>query len=580
MPAIQRGLQKDWIRTVTGQTDSRGRLLAAVGLSVVALAGATPADAQVAAEIERALSTPNTVIERFTPAPKRGSFNAVVRDERQLVPIEKARQIRFTLRSVTVEGAFILTPEQLAATWSDQLGDIVSLADLYDIADAMEAMFLDAGYYAQVVVPEQELSSGNIRIFIYESYIRDLTVRSDVPGMRERLAPYIDRITAMRPIRVKDLERQLLLMSDLAGITINGVVTRPKEANGGGSLDLEITFTRASGKITLDNLGDDSAGPLELSGQLTFNDVFGLFESTNMVGLTIPDQPKELLFFQIGQDIPVGTHGLHVGYTLTALTSEPNDPQPIDIDVGVTQLSLFGRYPLIRTIDRSLFAGVGFEARDNDVDIMGQPILRSRARWISASLDLEQALPRGVAKVGAAFNQGINGLGSDGGNDPLSGRPGVPQDYRFVSGTLDVSQALWERAALRLRGLGQYTADPLPAAAQMSLGGDPFGQAFDGSSLSGDSGVAGIVEINQGVDLKVDWIDSSALFVFADYGQLWNHDVAVDYTEADLGSAGFGVRGRVGDTLQGQLLLAIPWKVDDDIDDPGTRVFFKLAADF
>jgi len=565
---------------VTAQTDFRGWLLAVGCLSVVALAGATSADAQVAAEIERALSTPNTVIERFTPAPKRGTVDIVVQDQRQLIPLEEARRIRIPLRAVNIDGAFVLTPEQLAETWKGRLGSEVTLADIYGVADAMEAMYLDAGYYAQVVVPRQELEDGEIRLVIYQSYIRELTVRSDVPGMRERLAPYIDRITAMRPIRVKDLERQLLLMSDLAGLTIQGTARRPEDPSGGGSLDLEITFTRASGKITLDNLGDDSAGPLELSAQVTFNDVFGLFEATNMVGLTIPDQPKELLFFQIGQDIPVGTHGLHVGYTLTTLTSEPNDPQPIDIDVGVTQLSLFGRYPLIRTIDRSLFAGVGFEARDNDVDIMGQPILRSRARWISASLDLEQALPRGVAKVGAAFNQGINGLGSDGGNDPLSGRPGVPQDYRFVSGTLDVSQALWERAALRLRGLGQYTADPLPAAAQMNLGGDPFGQAFDGSSLSGDSGVAGIVEINQGVDLKVDWIDSSALFVFADYGQLWNHDVAVDYTEADLGSAGFGVRGRVGDTLQGQLLLAIPWKVDDDIDDPGTRVFFKLAADF
>ena len=156
----------------------------------------------------------------------------------------------------------------------------------------------------------------------------------------------------------------------------------------------------------------------------------------------------------------------------------------------------------------------------------------------------------------------------------------MPPDYRFVSGTLDVSQSLWRRASLRLRGIGQYAEDPLPAAAQMNLGGDPFGQAFDGSALSGDSGIAGMVEVNQGVDLKVDWLGRTALFAFADYGELWNRDVAVDYTHASLGSAGFGLRARMADRVQGQVMLAVPWQVDDEIDDPGTRVFFRLAAEF
>ncbi|MGX1306837.1 hemolysin activation/secretion protein [Amorphus suaedae] len=551
-----------------------GRAMAALGLLLLV---ASPAQAQLADELERALSTPSTVIERFTPPPKRGTVTIEVQDKRRLVPEAEARKILFTLRSVTVEGAVTVPPEALAAVWSDKLGTRISLADLYGVADAVEAAYRKAGYFAAAVVPEHDVSSGNVRIVVYESYLREITVRSNVPGLERRLAPYIDRLTSMRPIHIKTAERQLLLMSDLAGLAVNGLFKRPEGASGGGSLDLEITFTRASGRVALDNLGDDTAGPVELSGQVTFNDVFGMFESTSVVGMTIPDAPEELMFFQLSQDVPIGTRGVHAGYLLTRLTSKPDDV--VDIDIGVTQVSVFASYPVLRTIDRSLFAEVGFETRDTNLDIMGNPILRSSARWMSASLNAEQSLWRGVAKLGASFGQGVDGLGSNDRDDVLSGRPGVPADYRFVSGTLDVSQSLWQRASLRLRGAGQYAFDPLPQAAQLHLGGDPYGQAFDGAALSGDSGIAGTVEINQGVDLRVDWLGRTALFAFADYGKLWNRDVAIDYTEASLGSAGFGLRALVADHLRGQLMLAVPWEADA-VDDPGTRVFFRLAAEF
>lgn len=561
--------------------DGCGKLLRrATALLGLLLVVASPARAQLANELERALSTPNTVIERFTPPPKRGTVTIEVEDKRRLVPLEEARNIHFTLRSVTVEGAVTVPPEALAAIWRDRLGAAVSLADLYGVADAIEAAYLKAGYFAAAVVPDHDVSSGNVRIVVYESYIRELTVRSNVPGLERRLRPYIDRITSMRPIHVKTAERQLLLMSDLAGLEINGLFKRPEGASGGGSLDLEITFTRASGKVTLDNLGDDTAGPLEASAQATINDVFGLFEATSLVGMTVPDAPETLVFFQLSQDIPIGTRGVHAGYVVTRLTSRPDDPLPIDIDIGVTQVSLFATYPILRTIDRSVFAGLGFETRDTNLDIMGNPVLRSSARWMSASLDVEQALPRGIAKLGASFGQGVDGLGSNDREDVLSGRPGVPPNYQFLAATLDVSQSLWERASLRLRGVGQYAFDPLPQAAQVHLGGDPYGQAFDGASLSGDSGIAGTVEINQGVDLKLDWLGRTAVFAFADYGELWNRDVSVDYAHAALGSAGFGVRARVAERVQGQVMLAVPWQVDDEIDDPGTRVFFRVAAEF
>ena len=92
----------------------------------------------------------------------------------------------------------------------------------------------------------------------------------------------------MRPIRIKEAERILSLMSDLGGFEITGTFYRPEVPTGGGSLKLDIGFDRWSGMLGLDNLGTDEVGPLELSGTVAIHDMLGLFETTTLVAVTDP----------------------------------------------------------------------------------------------------------------------------------------------------------------------------------------------------------------------------------------------------------------------------------------------------
>ncbi|MGV0909637.1 ShlB/FhaC/HecB family hemolysin secretion/activation protein [Martelella sp. FOR1707] len=532
-------------------------------------AGTDTALAQTAERIEQTVAGQTTILERFTPPQRIGTVDIKVQDQRKRTPEKDAAAIRFTLNALTVEGAVTLPGTAFSDLWQGMTGKVITLADLYRIAAEIDARYLNAGYLAMTVVPVQDFSSGKITLRVYESYVETLEVNSAIPGIRERLAPYIDRIIAMRPIRIKEAERILLLMSDLGGLDIEGTLIRPETPQGGGTLRLDIGFDRASGGVGLDNLGTDEVGPLELSGNVTVNDMLGLFDTASLVGVTVPNTPQEMIFLQASQDIPIGFNGLSAGYDLSYITQKPGgdlkaDDIHIESVIGTARLD----YPFIRTIDQSLFGRLEVNLRNDRVDVMGARAAREQTRWAAMSLTYDRQNGDTAFLTTAEFGQG---LGQE------TALPEVPEDYRFARLNFDIAHALGADTAIRLRSAGQYAATPLPAAAQFSLGGDPYGWAFDGGTLSGASGAAAALELSH--DFETGWSALPGLTwtTFADYGVVWNEAASADYARDALGSVGMGVSGMLAEKMSFQLIAAVPWYSPDNGEDEGLRVFFRLG---
>ncbi|AJY46543.1 ShlB/FhaC/HecB family hemolysin secretion/activation protein [Martelella endophytica] len=525
--------------------------------------------AQTAARIEQTVAGQTTILERFTPPQSTGAIDIKVQDQHRRTPEKDAEAIRFTLKSLTIEGAETLPGTAFADLWQGMTGKVITLADLYRIAAEIEARYLSAGYLAIAIVPVQDFSSGKITLRVFESYVETLEVNSSIPGIRERLAPYIDRIIAMRPIRIKEAERVLLLMSDLGGLDIEGTLIRPETPTGGATFRLDIGFERTSAGVGLDNLGTDEVGPLELSGNVTVNDMLGLFDSASLVGVTVPNMPQEMIFLQASQDIPIGFNGLSAGYDLSYITQKPGgDLKSDDIDIHSVIGTVRLDYPFVRTIDQSLFGRLEVNLRNDRVDVMGARATREQTRWAAMSLTYDRQHGSTAFLTMAEFGQG---LGQE------TGPPEVPQDYRFARVNFDIAHDLGADTAIRLRSAGQYSATPLPAAAQFSLGGDPYGWAFDGGTLSGAGGAAAALELSH--DFETGWSALPGLTwtTFADYGVVWNEAANADYARDALGSVGVGVSGMFAEKMSFQLIAALPWYSPDNGEDEGLRVFFRLG---
>ena len=550
-----------------------GLLVAALPLAAGLNAGlGGTARAQSAGGVEQAVAGQTTILQRFTPPPKVGTVDLAVQHQRKRVPEDRAEQIRFTLRSVRLDGGDTVPLADIEPIWQYRIGQQISLADLYRMAEAVDAAYVRAGYFSLTVVPVQDYATGHVSLRVYEGYVETVEIVSDIPGIEQRLEPYIRRITAMRPIRIAEAERVLLLMADLGGLAIDGLFIPPDRPSGGGKLRLEVGFTRQTGAVVFDNLGTSDVGPLELSASYAVNDLLGLYETTSLVAVTVPNSPDELALLQIGQDFPIGHDGLSAGYTFTHVTTRPSgEYRHDDIKIETVIGTAYLRYPLLRSQEQSLFASFEVNLRNDDIDAMGTRVDRSRARWATAELSYDRQLDKGAIEVSGSLNQG---LGVD------VSRPGVPSDFRFGRVDLDYGRPLGADFGLRIRAVGQYAPGPLPAATQVSLGGDPYGWAFDGGALAGDSGAATAIELSRDFETGLDALPMLTLTGFADYGVVWNNDVTPDQERGTLGSVGLGVSFMLAERAHVQLVAATPWDVEAGMDDPGTRVFFQVAVPF
>lgn len=543
--------------------------LRAASVLAVSLVVAVFSHSALAQTLDQAVAGQTVIIERFTPPTRAGTVDITVQDQRKRVSEQDAESVRFTLRSVSIAGAHSVSNTDLSAIWQRKIGKNISLADLYRIAEAVDAAYLRAGYFSMTVVPVQDFASGAVSLRVYEGYVETVEITSSIPRIRERLAPYINRLTSMRPIRIKEAERVLLLMSDLASLQIEGTIVRPETPTGGGTLKLAVDFSRYSAGVGLDNLGTDTIGPLELSGNATVNDIFGLFETTSLVGVTVPDAPEEMVLLQASQSVPIGFNGLSAGYDLTYVTQKPGaDLKEQDIHIETVIGSAHLQYPLIRTIDQSLYGKVEINLRNDRIDVMGARAAREQARWATVSLRYDLDAGPASFSAGAELGQSLNHKGE---------MEIDPDDYRFGRFNFGVSYDLASIARLQLRTASQYSPTPLPGAVRFALGGDPYGWAFDGGSLSGDSGFASAFEVSHDIETGWSALPGLTLTAFADYGVVWNVDEAADFARDELGSAGVGVSGMVADRVNFQVLTATPWHRPENAEDPGTRVFFRLG---
>ena len=137
----------------------------------------------------------------------------------------------------------------------------IPVTALFELTDRIERMYRRAGYLALAAVPVQDLSTGEVRIVVFDqSYLRTIETRGDYPNIRARLSSYIDELVAMQPLRIRAIERILLLMADLAGMNIEATLRRPESPGNGGSLTLEIAFQRRLTRLSFNNRGTKEVG--------------------------------------------------------------------------------------------------------------------------------------------------------------------------------------------------------------------------------------------------------------------------------------------------------------------------------
>ena len=157
------------------------RIAAKLALIVPCLSGSltTRAEAQGAGEIAR---DQTAIIEQFEGPPRaRPRIPITLSAPVAGLPDARLKSVRFRLRSIVLEGARTLDPALFAPLWEGLIGRQISLLDLKKVVEGIERIYRENDYYGAAAVPQQDFASGRIRIILYDSYIRDVVVKSERP---------------------------------------------------------------------------------------------------------------------------------------------------------------------------------------------------------------------------------------------------------------------------------------------------------------------------------------------------------------------------------------------------------------
>ena len=499
-----------------------------------------------------------------------------------------AEAARFFLADIVIDGSTVYDDGQLRPLYAEFLQTEISLATLYGIASAIETRYRDDGYIiSRAIVPAQSVSDGVYRIQVIEGFVTNVVLEGDVGSSRGLIERYLGNILDSRPVNIADIERYLLLMNDLPGISGTGVLRPSGSDVGAAELVVNAQRKRYDAFALVDNRGSEFTGEEGAALGLSANGFTQFGEQTELV-LFSALEDEEQRVGQITYEQQLGSDGLTIRGLASYGDSEPGGTlETLDVEQETLLFTLETEYPYVRSRRFNFSVSAGFDFIEQDSEILGgsSTVADDSLRVLHATATMDYRDSFGGANFAEfGIRQGLPILGaSDEGDANLSR---VEGDGTFTSLNAEVArlQRLSSNFNLLAQVGGQYGFDDeLLSTEEFEVGGLTFGRGYDPSELTGDSGLGTTVELQFNQAPGLSFLQSYQVYAFYDFGVVWNSDTNTP-SQASLASAGVGVRTNLTDWLSVDLEVAKPLTrepANRSISDPDAeRYFFRVTGQF
>lgn len=547
--------------------------LLACGLAS-AVAQTTPPQLPPGAEPGRGILTP------VMPQPSLGMPRIEVPRSSAAEAPPGAKEAKFALRELLIEGVTAFPADALRPLYAGLLGREVTVAEVFEAANAIELRYRNAGYVtSRVIVPQQTVADGRFRIVVVEGFVADLVYQGDIGPARAAVERLMGSLRGLRPVTLAAIERRLLLANDLPGITVRGTLEPAPGEVGGSLLVVRVERRAMEGSATLDNRGSPYLGGGQFGASLAWN---GLGDRADRLSLNARSSMRFERSHSLGAgyDALVTDAGGMLGLALSHARSKPGrELEALDVRSRVSSGLITFTHPLLRGREENLRAMGQLEVRDVSTDIAGTGFTRDRLRIVRAGLSYDRSDRfDGITTVRGTLHQGLSGLGASANGSALASR--VNGRSNFTKLTLDLTrlQQLGERTSLVASLTGQLSRRPLLASEEIGLGGASFGRAFDDGEVSSDNGMAATLELRH---VPVAWSHNVQFYGYVDAGRVWAADGGAPVTRPKLASAGGGVRTSINRSVFATLEIAKPINTEVRTrGDKNARAFVTVTAQF
>lgn len=491
-----------------------------------------------------------------------------------------AEHVRMILRTLEIEGVTVYADEEIKVIYGELLGTEISVQRLFQIAESIQEKYRSAGYLlTRVIVPAQTAKNGVFRLQVIEGFISKVTVEGDIGSVLRRAQAYLDKVTREQPVNIQHIERYLLIVADIPGVTAAGVLRPDKEKFGAAELVVKVTRKPYEGSVFANNRGSKYTGPKRAAISVQENAATAFGERAEVFLFISEDNEQK--YGQLAYEQLMGDEGMKFGVSAAVGPSEPGHTlEALNLETESQSARVFFSYPVIRSRSENLYIRGGFDAMRSTVEFANTITSRDRLRvvYVDASYEFKDRFG-GQSLVGLGLRQGLEILGASKSGDANLSRSEGRSDATTLQARGQRYQQLTDKLGLFIAANAQYALNPLLADEEFSVGGESFGRGYDPAELKGDHGIGFTVEARYSKRMESEYLDGYQGYGFYDFGSVWNKDSGQG--RDSLASAGLGARIQIKDIFFLDVELAKPLtKTPATENDRDPRFFVQFLTHF
>ena len=494
-------------------------------------------------------------------------------------------QSRLYVQGYTLIGVTRFSDAQLIEVLKPYSGRELDTEQLHQAADALMQHYRNSGYFAaKVFIPPQQVQDGLITLDVYEGHLETGGLEVENKGQRidsqivsEMLA---DRLSPEKPLHRQDMERVLLLVEDLPGVTVNSTLY-PGQEVGTARLRTEVSDEPLlSGNIDFDNYGSEHSGRERLGTTLYLNSPS---QTGDQLVTRLVTSGRDSNYAYLTYLAPVSASGTRLGASLDYYDYKTDNIDNLgDAEGYASDLRLYLTHPLIRARHSNLNLRSELShlrlVDDNDLEFNAIRHVDSLTLGLEGDEDHDW-LANGLTLYGLSLTAGqVDLRGNDNFSQYDRSGPGTDGGFFRTNLYLQRLQHLSGPWSLYARFGGQWASGNLDASQKYYLGGPTSLAGYPPGEVGGDSAV----ELH--TELRYDFTQpvlNGQLQAEVFYQKAWlkNHEDPWNnwqgnnpdlHNEVTLDGVGIGLT----QTWQQQWLLRglIGWQMTDSpVEDPVTH---------
>ncbi|MCV6612965.1 MAG: hypothetical protein OIF55_19585 [Amphritea sp.] len=410
------------------------------------------------------------------------------------------------IREVRFSGAVELLSEpgikdEIEKFITQSVGKQYDFNGLRLLADQITLLLKKEGWIlARAYLPQQDISNGILTIAVIRGQLD-----SKGPGIIiEPAGEYPLRInttvlegisseylTVGNAINERELERALLLINDLPGITARARLETGEEPESTRIHILAEEGRLFTGQLQSNNFGNRFTGRSQLQAELTLNDPSGHGDQLN----TSLTASEGIRLGRINYGLPLGYRGWHANLAYTFLDYEVIEGQAseqADYTGEAETVEAALRYPIVRSNTQNIWLGLGyrsdrFEDRFNDTRIGDKQIHSGRVNLYGDNTDQWQGGGRSDWSLEWKHgNLDLSGLAQQQQNDRSAFN--TAGEFNKLEYTLSRHQYLASDLSLFIGLNGQFASKNLDSSQKFFPGGPNGVRAYPGGEAPADEG--------------------------------------------------------------------------------------------